>query len=139
VAVSVSAVLSKVREEVAAKGSPCSAEADLELAEDLYLAGRLAVLKTEAGTKCLDIGEVAEALREIAAPEALRQEQAMPLSPPYIELYERGDKYVVMGVHEGKVYMTEWSGVLLCCSWSINIDLEKYKRIYKILSNYLGL
>lgn len=137
-AVSIGAVIDKLRREALAEGAPCEApKPDLQLSDDLYLSGRVAVVEAGGGHKCLDAGEVAEGLRAVAAPATIKESRFKTLSPPYIELYEDRHKYVVLGVYEGKVYMAEWAGIQLCCSWIIDIELDKYKNIYNILKQYL--
>ncbi len=136
--ISIQHVLEKLREVVSSRGSPCSLKTfGVQLSDDLYLDGPRAVLKTEAGYKCLEVETLSEALRTLAHPATIEERPFRTLAPPYVELYEDERKYVVLGLYEGRVYMAEWSGIRLCCSWVTDIDTTAYRNAVDILKAFV--
>ncbi len=131
-------VLEKLREAVEVEGAPCDpATLDLQLSDDLYLSGLKAVLKAENGYKCREIGAVSEAIKTLAYPRIVEQRPLRTLKPPYVELYEDARKYVVLGIYEDAVYMTEWSGIRLCCSWIVDMDVGAYTSAAAVLREFI--
>ncbi|WP_148678547.1 hypothetical protein [Thermoproteus uzoniensis] len=137
--VSIQRVLDKLQALVGSRGYVCSPNSlDLELSSGLFLSGSVAVLGLEGGYRCLDIGGLADALRTFAHPQTIQQSVFKTLKPPYVELYEDERKYVVMGIYDERVYMAEWSGIRLCCSWIVDIDVDRYRRSYEALADFLS-
>lgn len=137
--ISIQHVLEKLREAVDKRGVPCDPGAlDLQVSDDLYLSGAKAVLKAGSGFKCLEVGAVAEALRTLAYPRIIEQRPLKTLRPPYVELYEDERKYVVLGLYEDEVYMAEWSGIRLCCSWVVEMNANAYRSAIDILEKFVN-
>lgn len=130
--------MEKLRVMASSKGRDCTPNLEIQLSEDLFLSGTAIVVKTKDGFKCLEASALSESLRALAYPRTIEQSTFRTLRPPYVELYYDEKKYVVLGVCEGRVYMTEWSGIRLCCSWIVDMSVEDYRRAYETLASFLS-
>ncbi|CCC81292.1 hypothetical protein [Thermoproteus tenax] len=136
--VSLEDILERVKAKTLKEGAPCApGNIDIVLSDDLYLSGNTAVLKTPEGHRCLDIGILSEGIQSVAYLRIVKQAQFKTLEPPYVEISGDEDRYLVLGVYNNKVYMAEWSGIRLCCSWIVDISLDEYKKSYEILKTYI--
>lgn len=137
--VSIQRALDKLRALVGSRGDVCTPDSlDLELSNGLFLSGSVAVLAQGGAYRCLDVGGLADVLRTFAHPQTIQQSAFKTLRPPYVELYEDESRYVVLGIYDDKVYMSEWSGIRLCCSWVVDIDVDRYRRSYEALERFLS-
>ncbi|MEL9991591.1 MAG: hypothetical protein QXP98_06605 [Thermoproteus sp.] len=136
--ISIQQVLDKLRAAASSRGRDCTPDLEVQLSEDLFLSGAAIAVKTKDGFKCLEANALSDALKMLAYPRTIEQGTFKTLRPPYVELYYDDRKYVVLGVYEGKVYMTEWSGIRLCCSWVVDINIEDYRKAYETLASFLS-
>ncbi|CCC81089.1 conserved hypothetical protein [Thermoproteus tenax Kra 1] len=130
-------IIEEIKRRVQAYGMPCGAPPNgLKLEENLYVSDGWAIYSSQDGTKCLYMGEVAQAVAYVGKVDCVKKIEGVKLSPPFLELYEDEEYAVILGVCGTDVCIQEWRDEAPNCTCISNLKLDEYIKMVKILENY---
>jgi len=135
---------------ISARGRACKPGGyDMALWDGLWVKGDLLVSEWEGEFRCLEDGELVEAIRATAYPDCVSKASPAAVEPPYVELYGGEESAILLGVADGRVVLVEASGGQVGCVCITDIDVEnfrkaahilerRYMEMYKLLHNAPG-